>query len=145
VMAALNNAEVELEKERLAAMERARLAKEARKAGLLAKANYITQDVSPFDHNHKRVTQDRVWSRDGREFSPAQLKIFNEAGYDASKFEYRQGQAIIGKLMKDPSPKMVKTLESFGFDPVGDRWDRLRCKKEIGILEANNWRLPQPI
>ena len=64
---------------------------------------------------------------------------------DASKFEYRQGQAIIGKLMKDPSPKMVNTLESFGFDPVGDKWDRLRCKKEIGKLEANNWQLPQPI
>jgi superfamily II DNA or RNA helicase len=145
VLAALSNAEIELEREKQAAMERARLERAARKSHLLARADYQLKDVSPFDHTGEKVTTARIWSRDGREFSPRQLKIFREAGYDASQFEYRQGQAIIGKLLKNPTEKMIKALVKFGFDPVGEKWDRNRCQKELRILEKNKWcRQPQP-
>lgn len=97
IMVTMSNAEIELERKKAEAAERARLEKEARRSHLLARADYSSRDVDAFGKTSEKIPMRYGMSRDGRQFSEKQLKILREAGCEPNRFGYRQGQAIIGK------------------------------------------------
>jgi len=97
IMVTMNNAEAELERKKQEAAELARKRADARKAHLLARADYDIRDVDAFGQT-ERIPMGRM-SRDGRQFSEKQANVLRRAGIDPNKFGYRQGQAIIGKLI----------------------------------------------
>jgi superfamily II DNA or RNA helicase len=97
IMVTMTNAAAELEKKKREESERRRKSEEARKAGLLAKSNYSSTEVNPFNHNHNKIPLHHRTSKDGRTFTEPQLKVLRAAGVNPSNVGYRQGQAIIGK------------------------------------------------
>ena len=99
IMVTMDNAELELEQKRQEAAEKARQEREARKNHLIAKVNYQMQDVNPFGQS-ERIPLDRRMSRDGRQFSEKQAAVLRRAGYDPARFGYKQGQAVIGKIIE---------------------------------------------
>jgi len=95
----MNNAEAELERKKQEAAELARKRADARKAHLLARADYDIREVDAFGQT-ERIPMGRM-SRDGRQFSEKQAAVLRRGGIDPNKFGYRQGQAIIGKLIAE--------------------------------------------
>lgn len=100
IMVTMTNAQIELERKKAEAAERARLEKEARRRHLLARSNYSSQEVNAFGSNGHKVPFTSRTSRDGRDFSEKQLKVLRIAGCDPAKFKYKQGQAIISQQIK---------------------------------------------
>jgi superfamily II DNA or RNA helicase len=97
IMVTMSNAEIELEKKRREAAEKARLQEAARKQHLVARANFTSESVDPFTGATQRIPLRFGMSRDGRQFSEKQLKILRHAGCDPNRIGYKQGQAIIAK------------------------------------------------
>jgi hypothetical protein len=94
-MATMNNAQIEVERKRREAAEKARLQAQAKKAHLIARSDYTLQEVNPFGKRTERIPLRYGMSRDERQFSEPQLKILREAGCDPNRLHYKQGQAII--------------------------------------------------
>jgi len=137
----LSNSELELEKqrrqERIDAAERRRLAEEQRKKRLLARADYTTQNVDPLGRTPtaEKIVTKRKFVREGRELSDGQKWIFEQAGYDHTKFNYAQACSIMGTLMAPPSAKTAAVLKDHGYDTRGKKnWE---CKKIIQHLRKN--------
>jgi superfamily II DNA or RNA helicase len=140
IMVTMDNAEQELERKKQEAAEKARQERESRKRHLMARVEFGLQDVDPFGDSDSRVTH-RTMSRDGKTFSEKQTGILRGGGVNPSNVGYRQGQAIIAKLLSKPSPKMDRVLRNKGYDPTG--WDRKKAKAVIDALAANGWRRPE--
>lgn len=116
VLVTISNAQLELEKEAREAQKRAEEAAMARRKHLMAKVDYSVQNIA-LDSRH--VTRIKPISRDGRQFSPRQAKVLIEGGIDPRTIGYRQGQAIIGKLVQKPSPGQVRLLDKLGLTATG--------------------------
>lgn len=123
IMVTMDNAELELERKKQEAAEKARREWEARKNHLVAKVDYEIQNVPLFSHEHAKVVYKPTTSRDGRTFSEAQTAVLRRAGYDPSKYLYRQGQALIGKI-KEAEASMPATPRQKGFL----RWKKVECE-----------------
>lgn len=139
ILVTLTNAQIELERKRQEAIEKARREKEARKAHLLAKVDHSIEDVNPFGNAQKIPVTARI-SRDGREFSEPQARVLRKAGYDPSKLAYGQGKAMIGKFLSVPTEPMIRVLTKHGYNTTG--WDRKKAKATLDALAANHWRRP---
>ena len=144
ILVTMTNAELDLEKKKQEAADRARREREARKAHLLARVDYGLQDVDPFEHDSRVPLETRI-SRDGRAFSEKQVALLRRAGCDPNAIGYRQGQAIISKLLSKPSDKQIALLRRHGYDTTG--WDRRKACQTLDALAANKWRRPdsQPV
>jgi len=142
IMVTMTNAEIELQQEKEKAAELARQRAAARKAHLLARAEFRSESIDPFSEDGYRPAGGVIFSRDGKRFSEKQIATFRQAGYDPSHFGYKQGQAIIGKILAEPSEKQLKVIRRAGANPEG--WSRKECSKFIDKLAKNNWKLPPP-
>jgi superfamily II DNA or RNA helicase len=98
----LTNAQIEADKKRREAAERARLAEEARKKRLIYKVDWSEREVDPFgkrehmatDRNHDNSYR----SADGKRVSEKQIFYLRRAGVgEPSKMNYRQIHAIVQK------------------------------------------------
>lgn len=147
VLRVLSNAEMELESERKRRAEELRLAEEARKRRIVAKANFSSIDVDPFGYakpmvpwqkGHKIDSGDT--SKDGRRFSPAQMKLLQEAGVPAGSINYRQGQAIIAKIIIKPSPKQSAWLRRYKYSP--EEFTRKQASALMDAWAKNGWQRP---
>lgn len=138
----MDNAQIELEQKRQEAAEKARREREARKAHLVARVDYGVQTVDPFGNEDVRIPLHRRRSRDGNFFSEKQAGILRNAGVNPESVKYRQGQAIIGKIMSSPSPAMIKLLQRYKYKTDG--MDRKTAKRLIDSLAANDWKRPNP-
>lgn len=138
ILVTMSNAELELERQKQEAAEKARRLIELRKAHLLAKVNYRLKDVDPFGKSDPGRVLTVAVSRDGRTFSEKQSAVLRRHGCNPETLEYRQGQAIIGKILSRPSEKMLKVLVAHGYNPTG--WDRDRASQVLTELQRNGWR-----
>jgi superfamily II DNA or RNA helicase len=137
VLKAIDNAKEALKVE---AAARARRAEEGRKAGLVAKSNFSWHDVDPFGGQTERLPMP-ARSKDGRMFSGSQMKRLREAGVSPHNIGYRQGQAIIGKLLSRASKGQAEVLDRAGYSRAEIKaFDRKSASAEIDKLEANGWR-----
>ncbi len=86
----------ESEKEIRARQEQARLAEEARKARLVAKVQYSTTKVNPFDIFDLRPTQDRGWD-EGKVLSEKQRGILHKMGVNPDEIGFSQGRQLVAE------------------------------------------------
>jgi type I site-specific restriction endonuclease len=144
ILITMTNEAREQERKKREAAEKARQEAEARRHHLLAKAEYTSENVNPFDRHSVRPDGKRYASKDGREFSEKQSLILRRAGYDPSKFGYRQGQAIIGKIFSVPSEKQAKALRRSGYSESEIKaMDHKKASAAIDALVKNGWRRPK--
>lgn len=145
---ALDEAEEELAKqERERQREQAeirRKAEEARKARLVAKATFNTQDVSPFDAwAIKPVTKE--WNPDGKTLSEKQRDMLRRQGIDPDAMSYRNARNLLNEMVRRIkedicTPKMQTLLNRYGYDGASTK--RSEAGKIIEALKANGWRKP---
>lgn len=135
VMAALSNAQIELEREHQKQMEKERLWREAQRSHLMARSNYALTDVNPFGHNHEFIPIHKRQTRDGKIFSQRQAQALRELGCEPNKLGFRQGHAIISR---SPSPRQKEALLKHGINPKGmnrkqasEALDKVMPKKKV--------------
>jgi len=111
----LDEAESELLDARLKAAEKARLENEARKARLVASANYKMSKVDPFDRYQVRYQAANNWDKEnGRNFSEKQRVILRNCGVDPDAISYSCGKKMIGAYFTQPTPKQIVCLNKNG-------------------------------
>lgn len=95
-----------------------KLEEEARKRKLVAKAEYITRTVNPFDVFDLIPARQRGWD-DGKRLSEKQRAILLKQGIDPDKFGYSQGKQLLIEIFrrwdqKLCSFKLARALKSRG-------------------------------
>lgn len=147
VVRILSNAELELESERKRRAEEWRLAEEARKRRIVAKANFDSIEVDPFGNSGPMSKWQKTFkhdgsttSKDGRKFSDKQLYWLHDAGVNAHSIGYRQGQAIINKQRVKLRPKQKVWLEKNGYNP--SEFTKDMCSQIMDAWAKNGWRRP---
>ena len=95
--------------------EQARLAEEARKARLVAKVNFTTTKINPFDAFEIQPAQDKGWDN-GKVLSDKQRGILLKMGVDPDAIPFAQGRQLVIEQLR--------------------RWDNnLASLKQIQILK----------
>lgn len=99
VLRALSNAEIEVEKAKREAIERARLYEEARRKNLVAKSNFSQIDVDPFGHaSHGPLFKNGKLKRG---FSAKQRKFLQRwCNVDPDAINYGYGTKLIAEKIK---------------------------------------------
>lgn len=116
----LTEAESELQKVKLLAAENARMADEARKARLIAKAAFSTSAVDPFGVYEVKYQPANDWDRrNGRAFSEKQAAILLKIGVRPDSVSYTCGKQLIGAYFTKPTPKQIYWLQKLGHDTTG--------------------------
>ncbi|MDE2103841.1 MAG: DEAD/DEAH box helicase [Patescibacteria group bacterium] len=116
--------------------EAARLREEARKCRLVAKVDYSTTNISPFDKYAVRQQKPSSWdSENGRFFSDKQKKILNKIGVDPDSISISCGRKLIGAYFEKssgepPTPAQAYTLRKIGKDPT--QFTKSTASKVIG-------------
>lgn len=144
VAVTLSNAEKEIERKKFEAMEKARVAEAARKAHLVAKANFSSQSVNPFDvsdsvnskNGHSHITRDGVPLKEGT------LRILRQQGINPATVTRNQIRGIIAKFFETPSGPQAQTLRKHGYDPM--KFNRKTAHETIDALAKNGWKKPEP-
>lgn len=141
ILVTMTNEIKEQERKKREAARKARQEAEARRNHLLAKSDYSTEDVDPFDGDTKKPNGKIYRAKDGWAFSEKQSNVLRKAGYDPSQFAYRQGQSIIGKIMSLPSAKMVKILRKHGYqDAQIKTMGRKTAHAAIDAIAKRGWK-----
>jgi superfamily II DNA or RNA helicase len=123
--------------------EQRRLADEARRTKLTAKASFTTQSVDPFDVLQIQPVKARGWDT-GKVLTEKQRNFIQKQGLDPDSLPYSQAKQLIGAMLdrfdkKLCSFKMAKTLRKFGFN--GDvSFDE--AKRTIDAIAAAGWKRP---
>lgn len=137
ILVTMSNSQLELEKMQREAATRQKELEEARRRGILAKADYSLKEVDPF--SRKILAIGKPISRDGRMFSNWQAKELRNAGVDPRSIKYRNGLGIINNNRDKPTPGQRKILEPRGFSCDG--LTRKECSAKIdAISEMEGWR-----
>lgn len=112
----------EAELERIEEQRRQQLEEAARRAKLVAKAQYRTQSVNPFDVFHMRPVAERGWDR-GRRLSDKQRGLIAKHYPDLNPDEipYTQAKQLIGELFRRwdgnlCTYKQARILAKHGYD-----------------------------
>lgn len=72
----------------------------ATRAGLLARAEFLTTKIDPFDQWDIAPAQERGWDR-GRKFTPKQSQVLLErVGVDPAKIPYGQGKQLLDEYFR---------------------------------------------
>lgn len=143
----LAEAEEQLRQER----ERRRLEDEARRARLVARVEYKTRAVNPFDVLAITPVKERGWDK-GKVLSEKQAALLLKQGIDGRSMPYSQAKQILDNIFKRWDAKLatfkqVSLLRKHGVDGT-----KMTMKDASGLIDkiANNrWRftpdmLPKP-
>lgn len=134
---ALQESQEEIEKEK----ERKRLAEEARRAKLLAKAKYTSKNVDPFDVFQLTPQQDRGWHK-GKVLSDKQKDMLMKQGINPEGMNYASAKQMLLEIFRRfdnglCSFKQAKLLKRYGYD--GNQ-TREEASKIIDAIAKNGWR-----
>lgn len=139
VSRALSKAEVDLDHERMEKAKERKRQEEARKAYLVPKSNFTHQNISPFELG-QLMKNSSGKSRDGRQFSEPQKKRLLMNGVDPNAVNYRQGQAVIAKILSRPTESQKRVLLRAGYSPSELTMSCSEASKLIDKVKANGWR-----
>jgi superfamily II DNA or RNA helicase len=115
----------------------------ARKAKVVAKADYVSVGVDPFDLLGIPVSRARAWDT-GKSLSEKQFNLLKRQGLDPSKIPYSQAKQLIGELVrrwnnKLSSVKQIKLLKKKGIDAREMSFEN--ASKQISIIaEKEGWK-----
>lgn len=131
--------------------EEKRLAEEARKARLVAKADYKKRAVDPFNLLDIKPVVSRGWDK-GKEFTEGQRASLRRNGIDPEEIEYAQGKQLLGALAERVRLRLcslgqMKLLKKY-YIPT-DKVTFEHAGRIITAIRENGWRkpahLPPPI
>lgn len=99
----LSNAEVAIQKEKRQAAELARQMEEERKKALVAKANFTTHYVDPFDKWSGHAPDKRkTWVGNGPSallLKPKQINVLRKGGYNPAAIPLGYGKKLVGEIL----------------------------------------------
>jgi hypothetical protein len=138
---ALEIAEEEIKAEK----EKARLAEEAKRRRLLAKSNYTTRTVNPFDAMGLSPQADRGWDT-GKQLSDAQKGVLLKQGIDPTGMNYAAAKQLLNEIFrrwttKECSWKQANILKKFGYPGNMSQAD---AKKTIDEIAKSGWKMRAP-
>ena len=136
---ALDEAEEEIQERR----EQARLAEAARRAQLVARANFTTQSVDPFDVLHLDPVKRGGWDN-CRQLSEKQRSLLAKQGINPDTVSFSQGKQLIGEILrrfdrKLCSFKQAKVLRKYGYDT---EVSFAEASAMIDALAKSGWKRP---
>lgn len=151
VISALDAAAAEEKAEQEAKARRLKEAREeAQRRALVAKANYTTERVDPFNDppfepTGQIPTGTRKQAKYREPVTKKQLEFLSKHGIDAkglSKAEAgrKVSQILGGHKGVTCSPKQAQILSRFGYDP--DQYTKAQASKIIDEIALNGWRRP---
>lgn len=122
-------------------IEKARLEEARRRALLVARVNYKTQAVNPFEILDLKPVRARSWDNN-RVLSEKQSSLLRKQGIDPDQFTYTECRQMIGEMFrrwdgKLCSFKQAKILKRYGYDTG---MTRDMAHEVLDKLAANNWR-----
>lgn len=129
-------------------IEKQRLEEEARRARLVAKVQFRSKIVDPFDVFDTRPTQSKGWDH-GRRLGEKSRGILQRMGVDPDKIGYERGMQLVMNQMERwkkglCSPKQAKLLLRYGYTNAAQLTMK-EASKLIDGLAANGWKKPSPI
>jgi superfamily II DNA or RNA helicase len=135
---------IEDEEKKLAERKEREVREFARKERIVAKANYSSQRIDPFNLLDIRPAQERGWDK-GRQLSERQKSVLRNSGFDPDKMQYAQAKQLVGIIIerwdkKKCSLAQVNLLKKFGLD--GKEWSKERAKRSLDQIAKNNWQVP---
>lgn len=139
--------ELKAEQERVAKEIEARKAKEAaRKAHLVAKVNFTSKVVNPFDAFDIMPVKQRGWDT-GKILSEAQSTMLLRQGINPDKISYTEGRQLIGEFVRRwkndlCSLKQATLLRRYGYNTHDVTRDQ--AKKLLDQLKGRRWKQPTP-
>lgn len=133
----LDEAEEELKEKR-------RLEEEARKLRLVAKSNFSSVAISPFDRFNVKKQEPSRWERQNGIFlSEKQRNIVRKIGVDPDQISVSCARKLIGAFFeRGCSEGQAKVLRRFGYSP--DNYNVKTASALIDKIAKNGWRpLPE--
>lgn len=108
------------EAEIIAEKEKRRLEEEARRAKLVAKVQYQSKQVNPFDVLDIRPVKARGWD-EGKQLSAKQRDVLMRQGIDPSGLPYHEAKQVLNEIFKRWNTKecsfgQAKILKKHGYD-----------------------------
>lgn len=123
-------------------MEARRRAEEARKARLVARVQYSSKSVNPFDVLQISPVKERGWD-DGRVLSEKQRDLLLRQGINPDVMSYSQGKQILNTLFdrwgkKLATLKQLKVLARYGYTDTSMTAEQ--ASKTLDAIAKNGWR-----
>ena len=119
----------------------------AKRARLVAQADFKTQIVNPFDVFDIRKPHIRHFDRI-QEVTPAQRAYLERRNIDVSRLCKKEASVIIGDMQRrkdtlPPSPKQWSVLKRAGYDPAN--FTAKTASETIDTLAKNGWKKPEEV
>lgn len=139
---AIDDAEDELAKE----LEARKQAEEARRSKLVARSNYSTKMINPFNALDISPVKERGWDS-GKVLSPKQRGLLQAQGVDPN-LPYAQGKQMVVEIIRRfqnqlCSVKQANVLKRYGYETKNMK--REQASKLLDALARNNWKKPEPV
>lgn len=138
--ALLDDSEKKLAEER----EEKRKMEAARRARLVAKVNYSSSSVNPFDVFEISPVRERGWDQ-GKKLSEKQRAMLLRHGIDGDQMPYAQAKALLNEVFRRWNNKLctfkqAKLLKKHGYDTKAMTMSEATSR--IDALAKNNWKRP---
>ena len=139
----LEDAEKELERRKQLAIEREQ-AEIARRARLLAKAQFTATSVDPFNVYDITPTAPRGWDQ-GKVLSEKQCGVLLKAGINPAGMPYHQAKQLLDETFRRwnaglCTAKQAKLLKGHGYETKNLKMSE--ASKLIDLLAKNGWKRP---
>lgn len=125
-----------------AAIEHRRKLEEARKAKLVAKVQFSTKTVNPFDVFQITPVKERGWDQ-GKHLSEKQKGVLLKLGVNPDAMPYAQARQLLNETFRRWNEKLctlkqAALLRRYGYQPANMKMED--ASKLIDALSKNNWR-----
>lgn len=133
------------------AIEKRRLAEEARRSRLKAKAVYASRSVNPFDALDIEPVKERGWDS-GKTLSEKQSALLMKQGINPDSMSYAQGRQVLNEMFRRWSGKLctmkqAALLKRYGFETKNMTMQK--ASELITGLKSRNWnpvvKAPEPV
>lgn len=138
---------IEEEEKKLEEQKKRKEEQEARRAKLIAKADYKTQRIDPFDILAIKPTVSRGWDK-GKELTPNQKNFLIRWKYDPEAMDYARAKQLIGIIMDRIKAKkctipQAALLEKFGYSKLeASEMSYEKARESIDAIAKNGWKRP---
>ncbi len=140
VMTLLTDAQADIERKKEEQRQLQIQLEAARKARVVAQAEYSQKQVDPFGRYNVKMRPPSEWEkRNLKPLSDPQKNVLRKAGVDPEKVSVSSAKELIGKICSTPSDPQKRTLVKYGYSTD---CSRKKASEIIGELVANGWRRP---
>jgi superfamily II DNA or RNA helicase len=123
-------------------IEARRLAEEARKARVVAKARFNTKTIDPFDLLQLTPVKERGWDQ-GKQLSDKQKAVLLRAGMNPDQMPYAHARQVLNAMFERMNKKLatikqVATLRRYGYNDPNMSFEA--ASNALNSLANNGWK-----